>query len=442
MTFPDLNSGVLAPVLDEIEVTDLSVTGLIPADLNGCLLRNGPNPFSGRFEGESVLDWWPEAAMLHSLSISGGEATAYRNRWVRTQAWAAARLVDNPESYVASNPNVNVIRHAGSILALAEGGVPVAIDTGLNTLGMPESHPGLADGMTAHPKIDPASGELLAFRQSWAPPYLHYMVFDSSGQRVVSQDVDMASPSMMHDMAITERWSVFLDLSVSIDFALLEQGFRMPIRWFDDRPSRIGLIPRAGGDVTWVEIEPCFILHVVNAYDADDGSVVMDVVRAPCGFRFDEERSEFEANPLAKLWRYRIDPAAGHVRAEQLDPANMELPRIDESHTGRAYRFLYAVEQPSSEEMRGVVKYDLERGCLQRYAVRHGDQNSEPIFVPRPDADSEDDGWLLVCVYRAATDTTDVEILDAKNISQDPIATIHIPRRIPAGFHGAWIDAC
>ena len=109
--------------------------------------------------------------------------------------------------------------------------------------------------------------------------------------------------------------------------------------------------------------------------------------------------------------------------------------RIGDTHV------IFRIDEPSSEEMRGIVKYDLERGCLQSYAVRHGDQNSEPVFVPKSAADSEDDGWLLVCVYRGATDTTDVEILDAKNISQDPIATIHIPQRIPAGFHGAWIDA-
>lgn len=441
MTTPDLNIGALAPVADETEIADLAVTGVIPAELNGSLLRNGPNPFSGRFDGDGVLDWWPEAAMLHSLSFRNGTAVGYRNRWLRTRAWASANQMEVPESYPATNPNVNVICHAGTTMALAEGGAPLVIDTELQTHGVPARHAGLADGMTAHPKVDPVTGELMAFRQSWAPAYLHYMVFDRTGKTLVDQDVDMATPSMMHDMAITERWSVFLDLSVSIDVALFERGFRIPIRWYDDRPSRFGLIRRAGGDVTWIEIEPCFILHVVNAFDEEDGTVVLDVVRCPWGFKFDADKAEFETAPLAHLWRYRIDPVAGHACGELLDSVHLELPRINELHTGRSYRYLYAVEQPSHTEMRGILKYDLERDCLQRFPVAPGDQNSEPIFVPKPAAEAEDEGWLFVCVYRGATDTSDVVILDATDISQGPIATVHLPRHIPAGFHGAWIEA-
>ncbi len=436
----DLNSGVLAPVSDETSITNLTVSGHIPDDLNGTLVRNGPNPLSGRFEGSDVLDWWPEAAMLHALRFGDGKALEYRNRWVRTRAWAE-NSGEHAQNHIETNPNVNVIHHSGTTMALAEGGVPLAIDARLHTLGVPVTHAGLADGMTAHPKIDPVTGELVAFRQDWAPPFLRYMVFDPSGQRVVNQEVDMASPSMMHDMAITQRWSVFIDVSVSIDFALFEQGFRIPIRWYDDRPSRIGLVPRAGGAATWIEIEPCFVLHVVNAYDEDDGTVVLDVARCPWGFRFDVGNAQFESNPLASLWRYRIGPAAGSSYAKQLDPSHIELPRINESLTGQPYRFVYAVEQPTDEEMRGIVKYDLKARCIERYEVAPGDQNSEPVFVPRRDAVEEDDGWVLASVYRGDSNTSDVIILDAKDISKNPVATVHLPRRIPAGFHGAWIHA-
>jgi carotenoid cleavage dioxygenase len=88
MTLPDLNSGALAPVADEVEVFDLSVTGNIPAELTGTLIRNGPNPFSGRFAGEDVLSWWPEAAILHAISFVDGAARIYRNRWLRSANWA------------------------------------------------------------------------------------------------------------------------------------------------------------------------------------------------------------------------------------------------------------------------------------------------------------------------------------------------------------------
>ena len=248
MTLPDLNSGALAPVADETEVAPLKVVGTIPHDLNGMLVRNGPNPFSGQFEGTEVLDWWPESAMLHAVGFVDGQAMTYRNRWIKTQNWANEFAQPNPDQFIATNPNVNVIEHAGTMMALAEGGAPLAIDQHLNTLGVPKTHPTLAGGMTAHPKIDPVTGEMVSFRQDWMPPFLSYMVFDQTGNETVNQSIQMQSPSMMHDMAITQSSSVFFDLSVSIDFALLEEGYRIPIRWHDDRPSRLGILPRRGGD--------------------------------------------------------------------------------------------------------------------------------------------------------------------------------------------------
>ncbi len=95
--------------------------------------------------------------------------------------------------------------------------------------------------------------------------------------------------------------------------------------------------------------------------------------------------------------------------------------------------------------MRGLCRYDLERGTVQRHHIPPGDQNSEPVFVPRAEVASgdgaEDDGWVLATVHRAATDTTDVIVLDAADLAAAPVATVHLPRRIPAGFHGAWVPS-
>jgi len=445
MAVPDLNSGALAPVADETEVEPLEVVGEIPDGLNGMLVRNGPNPFAGRFTGKDVLDWWPEAAMVHGVTFADGQALAYRNRWVRTQNWANATASPDPDRFVATNPNVNLIKHAGTIMALAEGGVPLAIDGELNTLGLPASHPGVAQGMTAHPKIDPLTKEMVSFRQDWMAPYLKYMVFDQSGSETLSQEVAMQSPSMMHDMAITQSYALFIDSSVSIDFDLLEKGFRIPIRWYDDRPCRLGVLPRNGGEVTWLEIDPCFVQHVVNAFDDGEDKITLDVMRYPWYLKFDQQAMEFEPNPLATLWRYHIDLSTNQVSASEIFENSAELPRINENKVGLNYRYLYAVEQPTADEMRGILKYDLKKGALQRHLIDRGDQNSEPVFVARNGAKNEalkeDDGWLLVCVYRQESHTSDVLILDAKDVSQAPLAVVKLPRRIPAGFHGAWIPA-
>ena len=440
MTSIDLNSDALAPVANEISVDLPQVSGTVPADLNGQLIRNGPNPYSGRFGGSEVLDWWPEAAMLHGLEIASGTVRSYRNRWLRTQAWARHTGARDADSYVETNPNVNIVRHAGKVMALGEGVVPLEVNAALETLGIPATHAGFPRGFTGHPKLDTKTGELVGFKQDWMPPFLQYMTFDQSGRQTRVQEIAMDSPSMMHDMAITHSFCIFFDLSVSIDFAMLEQGYRLPIRWHDERPSRIGVVSRADGAVRWFEIEPCFIQHFVNAYEVRD-TIVVDAVRYPWYFKFDRLQKAFAQNPLGNLWRYEIDLNIGSVSAWPLAEQHIELPRINEALTGADHRYLYAVEQPTEDEMRVVIKYDLARQTFSRHKIPHGDQNSEPVFVAREGATDEDDGWLLVCVYRGKTDTSDVLILDARDIEHAPVATVTLPCRIPAGFHGAWIPA-
>lgn len=434
----DLNAGALAPVNDETHLVDLPTLGAIPRELNGVLMRNGPNPLKGRFVGNDVLSWWPEAAMLHAIALQDGRALSYRNRWVKTQQWA--RVHGDPSlPLLDTNPNINVLHHAGEILALAEGGAPVAITAELETRGATRHHPGLAGGTAGHPKVDPQTGELMTFRADWKKPWLRYAVADRTGAPILDVEIDVPSPSMMHDMAITATHSILLDLNVAYDFSMLSRGYRLPLRWHDTREARIGIIPRRDGQMRWFGVTPCFIQHVVGAYDADASTIVLDVVRYPHYLRVADSGAAFEDNPLGVLWRYVINLAKGTVTEEQIGDLGIELPRINESRTGRGYRYLYAAEQPTNTEIRGVVRYDLSRGQTQRYSVPEGDQNSEPVFVARPNASSEDDGWLLVCVYRRATDTSDLVILDATDIEGEPIATVQLPRRIPAGFHGAWV---
>ncbi|KWI62196.1 carotenoid oxygenase [Burkholderia pseudomultivorans] len=439
MTAFDLNRGAIAPVADEVDLVDLRVTGAIPPGLDGTLLRNGPNPPGGRFEGSDMLSWWPEAAMLHAIAFENGRAAGYRNRWARTRRWAAVHAPAQAPHLPDTNPNVSVLQHAGELLALSDGGAPFAITAALDSLGAPARHAGFDGAMAAHPKLDPSTGELIAFQADWRAPRLRYGVADAHGVQRVDLAIDLPAPSMMHDLAITETRSLVLDLNVGYDFSLLKQGHRMPLRWHDERDARIGVLPRHGGDVRWFGVEPCFILHVVNAYDCDAECIVLDAVRYPSFLRLDARTGRFADNPVGELWRYVIDTANGLVDEGPLADGGIELPRINERRTGRRYRYLYAAEQPNGAEMRGVMRFDHANGTTTRYAVPPGDQNGEPVFVPRPGGIDEDDGWLLVMVYRAATDTSDVVILDARAIDAGPLATVHLPRRVPAGFHGAWV---
>lgn len=441
----DLNSGALAPVDAEQKLSQLEVIGAIPPGLTGTLIRNGPNPLSGRFEGSGVLNWWPEAAMLHAIEIAGDarNTVTYRNRWLRTQNWATYNNAPNPETYPATNPNVNLIDHAGELLALAEGGAPVAVDTQLTSLGPAAYHAGLTEAVTAHPKVDPVTGELMSFRANWEAPFLTYNVHSKTGEQQHHTSIDVPEPAMMHDMAITQTQSLFFDLNVAYDFSLFAKGYRIPICWQDNRTSRIGIIPRGGQDseTRWITIEPCFIQHVINAYDSRDTEIVVDVMRYPHYLRLDDSGEGFLPDPLAHPYRYTINLQSGVAEETQLSALHMELPRINDAFTAQPYRYAYAVEQPSTEEMRGICKLDVTNGTVTRFELPPGDQNSEPVFVPDPAGQDEDSGWVLTCVYRATTHTTDLVVLNAQDIAAEPLAIVKLPCRIPAGFHGIWVNS-
>jgi carotenoid cleavage dioxygenase len=88
-----------------------------------------------------------------------------------------------------------------------------------------------------------------------------------------------------------------------------------------------------------------------------------------------------------------------------------------------------------------VVKYDESSGTrTQWWAGRHG-HVGESVFAPDPEGTDEDDGWLLNIVYDDARDTSELIVLDARDVAAGPIATVHLPRRVPFGFHANWFAA-
>ncbi len=436
----NLNSGALAPVASEIDTRSLRVTGEIPTELHGVLLRNGPNPLSGQFDTHDLLSWWSEAAMFHALYFNNGVAERYRNRWARTQRWGAYHAHTDAGSMPDTNPAINIVSHAGELLALAEGGSPLLINTDLESIGLSHQQ-GIRHGVTAHPKKDPQTGELITFRADWNQPWLTYGVTGPAGEALHSTEIAVHSPMMMHDMAITPSHSLLLDLGVAYDFSMMEKGFSIPLRWHQERPCRIGVIPRYGQSIQWYAIDPCFIQHISNAYNQSESTIVLDAVRYPWYMRITPNQNKFDANPLGALWRYTIDLQSGTVNEQAIDDTGIEFPRINESRVGQDYRYVYTAEQPTDEEIRGIIRYDVTTGVTQRHRIPAGDQNGEPVFVPAKRQTTEDDGWVLTYVYRKATDQSDLLILNASDISGKPQAVVHLPHRVPAGFHATWVPS-
>ncbi len=278
---PDLE-GNKGPVRDEIDAPNCTVLGEIPAGLRGSFVRNGPNPLFEPIGRYNVLDG---DGMLHDLTITDA-GVSYRNRWIRSRGLAAelahgaavypglgnvmefpGRELTGDAGPVKNPANTHIIEHAGRRLALWEGGLPTEVTPALETVGEYDFGGRLRGAMTAHPRLDPRTGEMLMFGYSLFEPYLRYHEVDPDGTLAHSIEIDLPAPVMMHDLVMTEHHAVFLDSPFVFDIANLGKG--PLVRWMPDHGARIGVLPRRGAanEIRWFEIEPGHVQHFWSGWE-------------------------------------------------------------------------------------------------------------------------------------------------------------------------------
>jgi carotenoid cleavage dioxygenase-like enzyme len=455
---------VFAPVLEEEVHTDLPVTGEIPTDLNGVYLRNGPNP---RFEPKGDYHPFDGDGMLHSAHFEKGQLTI-RNKWIRTEAWQREAESGHAEYWgirqtlkgredqpIKDSANTDVIGHAGAAIAnwyLA--GTPYAIDPiTLETLGPRQSYlDALGSGMSAHCKVDQKTGELMYFDYSDQWPYMWYGVVDKHGQMTHRTPIELPGNRLPHDMAITENYSILHDHPVYHDEEAREAG-RHKVLFNSSMPSRLGVIPRKGDgeSIRWFDFSGAFIYHVINAWELGDEIVMVACrympARHPDGSFDDARTAKMIARLMmdARLWEYRMSLVTGECSERCLDAEhNVEFPSYDAGKTGRYTQYAYLVDHdPQILRWSGVCKYNTETG--ERLSAWTDDEAhcwySEPWFAPADDQQREDHGYLVVFVWNDKAKTQELQVFDAADLSTGPIARVHMPRRIPPGFHACWMPS-
>jgi len=433
-----------APVIDEVTLTDLEVKGALPGELSGHFMRNGANPQTGMSE-----HWFIGDGMVHGLRIADGKAQWYRNRYVRTPMHAnpgadRTELSLDPETFemdlTVSAANTHVIGHGGRILALEEGGFPYELSAELDTIGPYDFGGELKSAMTAHPKICPETGELLFFGYGvLTAPYLTYYRADASGKLLQATPVDMGGPTMVHDFAVSRNNIVVMDLPMVFDLELAMQG-GMPIRWSNDYQPRMGVMPREGGAMTWFDVDPCYVFHTLNAHDEGDDVVVMRACRLNRLWLDSADMDSGSADDNARLHEWAFNTKTGKVTDRALDDAASEFPRMADAEAGFDSRFGWALSMRDEAKGGALFKYDLHNEAAREiHEFAPGVSPGEPIHVAADGAKSADEGWLMTFTYDKSTDTSSFVVLDAHDMSADPVAEVPLPVRVPTGFHGSWI---
>jgi len=444
----DLNpyvQGNFRPVREEVTEFELEVVGDIPTELSGRYLRNGPNPFA---DVPSNHHWFLGAGMVHGIRLLEGEAKWYRNRYVGSAELSKFRDQDDISGYNWNNssggPNTNVGGYAGKTWAMVEaGGCPVELDYELETLGRNNFEGTLPGAFTAHPKIDPSSGEMHAMTYAWPQWFDHvqYVVVASNGHVRKTLDIPLPGMTMMHDMSLTEKYAIIYDQPVTVDFNLLEEGSNFPFSWNPDYGNRVGFLPRLGDvdDIVWVDVPVGYAFHPMNAFDNHDGSVSIDLCNYEKMFNTDL-RGPF-GDSLPRLERWNVNPDSRSISIDIIDERANEFPRHRHDVGGQPYRYGYSVSI-SADPADGwqTLKHDLQSGETMVFDHGTGRAGGEAVFVPKESSNEEDAGYLMTFVHDLNNDSAEFVVMDAQDFSRGYVAQVKIPKRIPFGFHGNWVS--
>jgi all-trans-8'-apo-beta-carotenal 15,15'-oxygenase len=454
------------------------IEGEIPPELNGTLFRNGPGLLD--INGQNIHHPFDGDGMICRITLNNGRAH-FSNRYVRTPGYVeeqkAGKVLyrgvfgtQKPGGWLANCfdlknkeiANTNVIYWGDKLLALWEASEPYRLDPQtLDTLGKDYLDGGLAEGdaFSAHPRFDPSSqldgGKPCLVNFSVKPNGLSTTItifeLDTTGKVIRKHAHSVPGFAFIHDFAITPNYCIFFQNSVGFNplpFVLGMAGAGQCVKFQPQKSTRVLVIPRnpKNREIKTLETQSGFVFHHVNAFERGD-EIIMDSVcyeslpELEPGTDF--RQIDFDAIAPGKLWRFHLNIQDGTVKQELLEDRCCEFPSIHPQNVGKSYRYLYigaAHLSTGNAPLQAVEKIDLETGEKQIWSAAPRGFAGEPLFVPRPDATAEDDGWVLAVIYDGENHRSDVVILDAQDLCRGAIARLHLKHHIPYGLHGNFTE--
>lgn len=448
---------------EALDCAALELRGRLPAALEGTFYRNGP-ALHERF-GQRYRHWFEGDGMLQAFRIGDGRI-AHRGRVLRTpklarEDAAGRRLyhgfytrISDPEPIRRPDDinvaNISVLDHNGDLMALWEGGSASRVDReSLQWTGFKSWGEGLAGlPFTAHPKVEP-DGTLWAFGYVIAPkPVLVLYHIGADGGLRKATPVALDAIGMVHDFVVTGRHLVIVHSPYVIDRQQRPDAtFLSSHVWKPERGTRVLIVSKDDfEDRRWAQLPAGFGFHHGNGWEEADGTIRFDhcVARAP----------DLVHDTLSSVMRGELKPATperysqftirpdGRTDVMETDQ-DAEFPRIAPSRVGSRNRFVYMLG--AGPELgwgfNRLIKRDVDSGAQQVFDYGPGILAEEHIFVPHPDARSEDHGWLLGTFLNYGTGVTGLSVFDARAPQDGPLARGLLPYPLPLGFHGQFSAA-
>ena len=471
LKFPDqlIYRGYSAPVRIECDVYDLEVEGTIPPELNGAYYRNSADPSYPPLLGKDIF--LNGDGMIHMVRFDNGHADL-KTRYVRTEKFEREHKARRALFGAYRNPftddpcvagvdngtsNTSVLWHHGKLYALKESQLPMELDpVTLETRGLWDFAGKLTSKtFTAHPKLDPATGEMIAFgynTRGVADTTIEIYTIAASGELTRTESFEAPYCSMIHDYHVSRNFIAFTICPMVCDWDRVKRG-EPYWHWDNTKTTMVGIIPRNEG-VAKIRWFTCPVVamqtHTFNAWE-DGATLHLDHFINGSGWlsQFPDIHNPDakEKPPFGERWSFDLANAADTFSIKRLINHGGEMPVIDARYAmKRAQHFYFGTSNPALGPMLPIGPkgppftclghFDEAKNKLNFYYAGADAAPEEPCFVPNPSDAREGQGWLLTMVGRRAENRTDLVILDAANIERGPVAVVKFPCRVHEGFHG------
>jgi carotenoid cleavage dioxygenase len=474
----EFSGGLYQPVRFEGDVFDLVVEGPLPPEINGTFYQVAPDPQFPPMLGEDIF--FNGDGCIHAFIFSNGHVD-FKRRYVMTERLKAQRekrkslhgiyrnaYTNDPavRDIPNSTANTNVVVHHGKLLALKEDSPPYALDpVTMETIGLYDFDGQLTSvTFTAHPKIDPVSGDLLCFAyeaKGDATPDIVYYEIDKHGRK--KREVWIRGPyaAMIHDFAVTENYVIFPLMPLTADIDRIKSGGRH-FQWQPGLDQLFGVLPRNGdaADVRWFTAPNGFQGHTLNAFDDGHGRIYVDMPVTSGNIFYFFPQADGRVPPPETLksrmtrWTFDMNKSGNSIEASLLTDFMCEFPRSDDRYMGRPYRHGFVIgfdpARPYDFETLGPPPFQFMNilahvdVTTRKSKIWFDDPTTsfqEPIFVPKSKDAAEGEGYVIALANRLAEMATDLVVLDAQHLDEGPIATVKLPFRLRMSLHGNWVPA-
>lgn len=468
--------GNFAPVQESPVQHGLEVVGTIPAAVDGVYVRNGANPLFSPTNGHHLFDG---DGMVHAVTLSAGNQASYSCRFTKTNRLVQESTLRRPVfpkpigglhghlglarlalfftrsliglvsvSQGMGVANAGLVYFNGRLLAMSEDDLPYHIHITSNgdteTIGRFDFDGQIKDPLIAHPKVDPATGDLYTLSYNVVKkPYLKFFKFDKCGKMSREVLISLEQPTMIHDFAITESHVIIPDHQVAFKMSEMIRG-RSPVFHDPNKVSRFGILSKNAADesrIKWIDVPDCFCFHMWNAYEEinENGDKIIVVITScmtpPCAIFSDSD--DLLRSELSEI-RLNLKTSES-IRKVIVSGMNLEVGQVNKHRLGLKTQYIYLAIADPWPKCSGIAKVNLLTRKVTKFLYGEEKFGGEPCFVPSKEDKGEEGGFLMSLVRDEKGQKSELVIVNASKMKQ--VASIKIPTRVPYGFHGTFVSS-